>query len=1624
MIKSNWKPSWIRGSRIDEIIWIGKDVLAWCSGLCIIFYKIGEKRQGLLWCPDQSTGEGACCLSGHATVPIFAFSEKRTKPRILVLAYPSMKKISECSRDSPSGYLATAFTANDHIVALEAHPSFRMIIWSWRTGERIIEVETAVRDREGQILRITQSGPTFLAQLGKTSGELFTWEVDILEKLAILRDHRITLPEKAEPFSIDWRPGPEALMAISDRNGHIYLSNYNGSKIFRIVFSQRCDLCPEYELPAVHWFKTGIVLRTTFCQIRYYKRDPKSDRWYRAWYVKSSMKPCLLVVHPHKTDRFFYHTLEGFLMQIDFPEEQDTPVLQKQLYYGGFYKQVDFVYPWCHHVVAIDDFKQLTIIERYSGLEVSSFVEPYLRGHLNTFLSHPEQPIFALITSAGELLLVSLADPEEPRVAARVQLHRAPLDFLKFSYRGKYLLVGEKSTGICFCLSVLDEDALNVLCRIETRRRITDATLLESSSSVKVVISIDSSKQAGHYFLLYDITGEQSFIKNPTSTLKSKWFCKNIYQLPDSSQVLIGSPSISGKFTTFKLQDWKSLVNLDTFASGHSVRRASVFTDQNWTSTAAMDGLVTIRDKNLKEAKNVLMTHHRKDLGVRKAIVTPRRDCVIALGYNGSLVAMMKNHGKEDSDDIPKIHPVDPNVYNIAKDGILAVYESMEEIVKNLLMTENPDLIRDNEEDEKTWVEWRNDKTLADLDREYFQKKKLIRDDLFALKSELKNLLDMNDASPKIEKLPISNFDLDLVARENKMIKTREEAEELRQQLEEQCVKMGQVFNWIKLKFWDEQIILGQSIFELFDRMEVDNYPMVAEDRRLDDELKWAQFSREAMRKILENGTLEAWVPCSENDLRDHLCQPIRIHQEDERQRMDELLEEEEEEEISMEEVEEERACSGMTTHRYVEPCPNYYSQLESNGFIHVLHNNHFLLKDGRKLRNHFNSLFDDMAIQKRREVETLHGMNKKLTHISSELKKMFGKKMQGPVAIDYEWRQKERPESIVQVLDNEVKVKPYITASQQEMLDKEALEAERIRLLLLADDFRERALMAMMDGVLEVRWEDIIKRDVPKPECMLRKKPEQYNADDIATMKKYRKDVDSLNEERLRYKRILENDYAKTWAARQEVIDRFNLRLQEFLVEKLKIEASLHQLNLRYSRGCLRNVRRVAAIEKDMEMKRTIAFKKNYVTVMEAHLEELDNFSKTVNSRYEGLCSFERAMGKRLKQEFQSFGKLIVGHLENLYNRRPRMTLRLSASDLIDLGEHACSGSKPIHLPASCAEYLRLLDNLDVRPTNLPEAIGANHWQSFCQLRRQKIEVELRIRAHSMELTEVERKINIFNGKITKLKARLGDLREQLIMSKKKQDTFDQNIEIQLVLKMGQIEVSLRGCSNDCESCAFIPCSAIDGVNQLISAAGNRKINAMNRIVQFGRGILFKEWKHEMLKLELEFLKEELEEVKRIRVTIEIRKLLKSKIAKDGKTKKSDAERMLQEHERAIQKEERSLKRFHEEFRKSLNIEVAKLVGIGTKIASMKKKNALLDKLITESNLKRCEMEEQRDTAGEERQRRFNERKMQILLQRSSLVRKLQANYIELLSLQTQHNLLRSGKSPGCFRLPRFADK
>ncbi|EFN76990.1 WD repeat-containing protein C10orf79 [Harpegnathos saltator] len=1589
-------PCWVRGSKIEEIVCIGKDVLAWCTGLYIVFFHVLKRQQTLRWCWNQVTGDGAHRISSHVSSSIFAFSERSMNPRIFVLAYPAMTKICECVQGCVSGYLAIAFTAHDYLVSLGSYPDFPLIVWCWRTGEKIIVVDTSIRDEVGQTIKVTPTSRTVIAQVAKTCGKLFTWELDIVGKLVVLKDHEVKLPDDATIHGVDWCPVQgEPLLAIVDIDGHIYLSSYDGIGIRRIVTSQRCGICLNIELPAICWFHGGIILRTTFCQIRYFQRDPQTDFWRKQWYIKSITKPYLLVVHPFKDDWLFYYTLEGYLMQIIFPEVKGAaPNIQRHLYNGGRYRFVDFVRPWCHHLVVTDDLKELSILESYNGSELSK-VDLDMEGVISDQAAHPDDPLIVVISDQGEMVILGVTDPEQPTILARFRLQKKPLDFVRFSQSGEFLIAAQKERGNCYCVNLRRDKPWSVTGQLRLNRRITDVALYDDADDGNLkllalcVTYLQSS--AGHQLRVYDVPRRDTcrLIDTFAYTIVTlPRLFRELRYAPGSQQprLLIGSPYLSRRLQAVRLRELKSATLTDTALTGHHVRFARVFSDRHWLATCAYDGLAVIRGK-VREIVAVVPAHHRLDSGSVKVIVTPAADKVVVLGHDGSLVATCVHRA----------------------DKILDDYGGLEPAIRTSLTRARQDFPPKNgdSEDAETWEEWRQGAQVREEASLYAAEKAAIVKDLMALKDTVRRLLDENETRPEIERLPVSAFDVDRVGRDQKSKAAKDEREDVRMELEHVQTSADRVALWIKKTFWEPQVVQGRSIFSFRGNVELTNYPLLAEQPYLKEHLRWAQFSRESMRNIVDGDTFQPWRVYTDEQLQAELRKPVRVQREHDKYKVDVLFEEEEggeeEEEgdkIVHEELTEQPAFDGMTTSRFVEQSPHYYAQIESYGFAQATLDDCHLMDDCCKLRNYFNRLFDDVYAAKEQEMSMIKERNQRIRHIDSELKTMFGQSLPH-VPSDPQWHPKEKVESIIQVHEHEVKAKLYVSPSLQAVLKKHAEEAVRARQLLLADDFREGALMRMMDGVLEVRWEDIIKVDVREPACMLEKQPEQYTPADIAAVQKYQADVEVLRQERERYRRILEADYAKIIAQLRDGIDRFDARLEELFQRKLQVDTAINQLKLRHLRGRARNLARVEALREDERVKREIAEARRQRVALEEDARNLQHAYQDLQTQQDALCARDKTMARILPQDFPSLSIFNVELLDSQYKRRPRVTAlkNVAANDLVSLGRYLTSHIKPAFLPAECADFARVLESLDARPGTLPKSIHASHWERLVQARRRKIELELQIRARQLEVSGAERIIAKVDAKIA-CRSRVENLSDELKRLRDERLTREQDIELQLVLKRGQVEAELRGERHDTADAVMVPRLELERVNEHILAAGSRKLNALKRHIDLRHGTLSAEWEHRCLRTRFRELEEDLHFLRDVTLTKDMQAYLK-RVTKGWRDDKVPA-RLQREVDSATKALERTLAD-----------EAGKLEKIRGKIASVKKKNAELDRRITEMSVARWKMEHERDPTAEAKQREHANRKMRLYRRRSELVRKIQENYAELLALQTEHELLRMRTRP-----------
>lgn len=261
---------------------------------------------------------------------------------------------------------------------------------------------------------------------------------------------------------------------------------------------------------------------------------------------------------------------------------------------------------------------------------------------------------------------------------------------------------------------------------------------------------------------------------------------------------------------------------------------------------------------------------------------------------------------------------------------------------------------------------------------------------------------------------------------------------------------------------------------------------------------------------------------------------------------------------------------SGAKTYTFIRPIKNRYIQLEMKTFYQLNLEEVMAQYDIEKLKEFFNTSYIKLKEFKTDQVGILTKQNDRLRHIQKELiilANLAGafEDTADEAIVDVKSFPHETPEKIIQVEDSEVESRPYISPEEQKRLNDIAYQEELKRLAMLADDFRERSLITMMDGVLEKLWEDEIKKDPPKPAVLLSDKdPYNYTKEDIEAVNAYEKAVEFVKGERLKYQVMLKEEKVITKQKQDDLIWKFNLRCTRIQWLKLQSDMAVKEEELK----------------------------------------------------------------------------------------------------------------------------------------------------------------------------------------------------------------------------------------------------------------------------------------------------------------------------------------------------------------------------------------------------------------------------------------------------------------------------
>lgn len=333
----------------------------------------------------------------------------------------------------------------------------------------------------------------------------------------------------------------------------------------------------------------------------------------------------------------------------------------------------------------------------------------------------------------------------------------------------------------------------------------------------------------------------------------------------------------------------------------------------------------------------------------------------------------------------------------------------------------------------------------------------------------------------------------------------------------------------------------------------------------------------------------------------------------------------------------------------------------------------------------------------------------------------------------------------IMEVDDCEIKA---INRRRKKTID---MGGKRGRLLLWSVEFWARALIVMMDGVIEKLWEEEIKKDIPVPEFTLKKQPHEYTLEDQKIYRAYEEAVNLLQEDRRKYLRILNENEAKTLQLKTKQILKLNQRIAELMLVKLKFNFAqkqcrtrmLNQLKIHSTRAELRQ--QIIGLRADID--KLTEYIKRYTNLQEFW----ERATQDVRARLEAQQTRDRALERQFRSSYLNTVPHAAHEMTKLFKKRPKLSNKLFNSSLICSEVAQKLGPKQPNrmtfpMPKEISDFLAYIADNDA-PKNCPSSVDAKAWDAFVKLRRQKIESELRLKGLGHQVVDSQN----YNNNLTK---------------------------------------------------------------------------------------------------------------------------------------------------------------------------------------------------------------------------------------------------------------------------------
>lgn len=429
------------------------------------------------------------------------------------------------------------------------------------------------------------------------------------------------------------------------------------------------------------------------------------------------------------------------------------------------------------------------------------------------------------------------------------------------------------------------------------------------------------------------------------------------------------------------------------------------------------------------------------------------------------------------------------------------------------------------------------------------------------------------------------------------------------------------------------------------------------------------------------------------------------------------------------------------------------YKSVTSNQLFNDNTKYHYYLVDPLKLE--FNKYFHEAQQLKKETIDNVLSTNNVLIKIYDNMNCMLRLLRMDPLIPPEltvpKLARDEIIRCIVEVDDCEIKA---INRRRRKTIDT---GGKRGRLLLWSVEFWARALIVMMDGVIEKLWEEEIKKDIAVPEFVLKKQPHEYSLEEQKIYRAYEEAVNLLQEDRRKYLRILNENEAKTLQLKTKQILKLNHRVAELMLLKFKYNFAQKQCRMRTL-----NFVEIHLIRS--QLRRDIIALRAHVDKLGDYIRRYTNLQEfweqamqEVRTRLEAQQTRDRALERQFRGNYLNSVPHAAHEMTKLFKKRPKLSNKLFNSHLICSEVAQKLGPKQPNrmtfpMPKEIHDFLAFIAENDA-PKNCPTSVDAKSWDAFVKLRRQKIESELRLKGLGHQVLDSQTYYNSLTKDINGLK-------------------------------------------------------------------------------------------------------------------------------------------------------------------------------------------------------------------------------------------------------------------------------